>query len=478
MDEKDILIQRLFDEIAALKQIIAEQAKQIERQALIIAEQSTRITELEKRLGKNSNNSSKPPSSDGLSKPPSTNRTSSLRQTGKNKSGGQPGHKGETLKRSETPDNIEHHKIMQCPACSSTLESIDPIGVIKRQVFDIPLPKIFVTEHQAEIKICSCCSKRVTATFPYGVNAPVQYGAVVKSYAIYFQQQYIPEDRLQETFRDLFNIDLATATLNNFSEATYDQLSEFEADVLSKIKTAPVKHLDETGFRIGGKTQWLHVAATNALTYYHASQKRKSLIVEMSGIVVHDHWKSYYKMPNVLHALCNQHHLRELKAVIEFDQEKWARKMQRFLRFTLHYRHFYDEKPIPHEKLEKLKSLYEKIVNEGVLYHDQLPAYAKKNKRGRTAKRTGHNLVLRLKNYRDDVLRFLTNPSVPFTNNQAERDIRMMKCKQKISGGFRTVKGAEIFIRIRGFISTARKQGWNVFESIQQVVRGCVPMVP
>lgn len=470
MDGKDILIQRLFDEIAALKQIIAEQSAKI-------AEQSARIAELEKRLGKNSNNSSKPPSSDGLSKPPSTNRTSSLRQTGKNKSGGQPGHKGETLKRSETPDHIEHHKIMQCPTCSSTLESVDPVSVVKRQVFDIPLPKIIVTEHQAEVKICACCNKRVTAAFPYGVNAPVQYGAVVKGYAVYFQQQYIPEDRLQETFRDLFNIDLATATLNNFSEAVYDELSEFDANVLSKIKTAPVKHLDETGFRIGGKTQWLHVASTSALTYYHASPRRKSLIAGMTGIVVHDHWKSYYKIPDVLHSLCNQHHLRELKAVIEFDQEKWARKMQRFLRFALHYRHTHGDKPIPSNKLEKLNKLYDKIVNQGISYHEQLPIYAKKSKRGRTAKRTGHNLVLRLKNYRDDVLRFLDNPSVPFTNNQAERDIRMMKCKQKVSGGFRTTHGADIFIRIRGFISTARKQGWNVFESIQQAVTGCVPMV-
>lgn len=247
--------------------------------------------------------------------------------------------------------------------------------------------------------------------------------------------------------------------------------------MLSKIKVAPVKHLDETGFRIGGKTQWLHVAATGALTHYHACEKRKSLIAGMSGIVVHDHWKSYYKMPNVLHGLCNQHHLRELKAVTEFDQESWARKMQRFLRFALHYRHFYGEKPIPNQKLERLTTLYEKIVNEGVLYHERLPVYAKKSKRGRTAKRTGHNLALRLKHYRVDVLRFLTNPLVPFTNNQAERDVRMMKCKQKISGGFRTTKGAEIFIRIRGFISTARKQGWNVFESIQQAACGCVPMV-
>lgn len=470
MDEKDLLIQRLFDEIATLKQIIAEQSA-------IIAKQSARIDELEKRLGKNSNNSSKPPSSDGLSKPPSTHRTSSLRETGKHKSGGQSGHKGETLKRTETPDKIEHHKLKKCPECSSTLESSVLVGVVKRQVFDIPLPKISVTEHQAEIKKCACCSKRVTAAFPYGVNAPVQYGEVVKSYAIYFQQQYIPEDRLQETFRDLFGIDLATATLNNFSEAAYDKLSEFEADVLYKIKVAAVKHLDETGFRIGGKTQWLHVAATNKLTSYHAYPKRKSLIAGMKGVVVHDHWKSYYKMPEVSHALCNQHHLRELKAVIEFDRERWAKKMQRFLRLALHYRHKHDNKPILKDKLERLGKLYDTIICQGLSYHEQLPEYAKKNKRGRTAKRTGHNLVLRLKNYRDDVLHFLRNPLVPFTNNQAERDLRMMKCKQKISGGFRTVKGAEIFIRIRGFISTARKQGWNIFESIQKVVRGNAPMV-
>jgi transposase len=331
-----------------------------------------------------------------------------------------------------------------------------------------------VTEHQAEIKICSCCNKQVTALFPYGVNAPVQYGNVVKSYAIYFQQQFIPEDRLQETFNDLFNIDLATATLNHFSETMYEALEIFENNVLSKIKTASVKHLDETGFRVIGQTQWLHVASTDLLTYYHISPKRKSLLSELIGIVVHDHWKAYYQLSNVLHALCNQHHLRELKALIEYDKEAWAKKMQRFLRFALRYKHHYKEQPIPAEKLVQLMILYDKIIAEGMGYHEGLPAFSTRKSRGRKARRTGHNLVLRLKNYRNDVLRFITNPLVPFTNNQAERDLRMMKCKQKVSGGFRSVKGAEIFVRIRGFISTARKQSWNIFESIQQVIRGCM----
>jgi transposase len=301
------------------------------------------------------------------------------------------------------------------------------------------------------------------------VNAPVQYGDVIQSYAVYFQQQqFIPEDRLQETFHDLFKINLATATLSGFSESVYDDLIDFDSEILSKIKIAPVKHL--------GKTQWLHVASTTDLTYYHVSPKRKSLLEGLIGVVVHDHWKAYYQLSNALHALCNQHHLRELKALIEYDKESWAKKMQRFLRVGLQYRHAYKDKKIPDDKLSRLTNLYDQIVDEGIIFHENLPAFSIKKSRGRIARRTGHNLVLRLKNYRDDVLRFLTDPLVPFTNNQAERDIRMMKCKQKISGGFRSTKGADIFARIRGFISTARKQGWNIFESIQQVVRGCVPM--
>lgn len=460
MDDKDQLIQKLLERILVLEKLVEQQAQ--------------KIAELERRLNKNSHNSSKPPSSDGLSKFP---RTNSLRQKGKNKSGGQPGHKGETLKQVQTPDKIERHLLIECPVCTASLTTVDALGLLKRQVFDIPLPKIEVTEHQAEIKVCSCCNKRVIAAFPYGVNAPVQYGRVIQSWAVYFQQQqFIPEERLQETLSDLFNVNLATATLNGFSESVYDKLADFDSEILSKIKMASVKHLDETGFRVSGKTQWLQVASTTMLTYYHISPKRKSLLDGLIGTVVHDHWKPYYQLPKVLHALCNQHHLRELKALIEYDKECWARKMQRFLRTGLRYRHSYEDKEIPEDKLKRLINLYDKIIKEGINFHESLPVFSVKKGRGRTARRTGHNLVLRLKNHREDVLRFLIDPLVPFTNNQAERDIRMMKCKQKISGGFRSAKGAEIFSRIRGFISTARKQGWNIFESIQQIVQGCTPM--
>jgi len=163
--------------------------------------------------------------------------------------------------------------------------------------------------------------------------------------------------------------------------------------------------------------------------------------------------------------------LRELKALIEYEKEGWAKKMRRFLRFALHYRHTYEEQLIPEDKLNRLARLFDKIVNEGMSYHEGLVPFSEKKGRGRKAHRTGHNLVLRLKRYREDVLRFLFDPAVPFTNNQAERDVRMIKCKQKISGGFRSTKGAEIFARIRGFLSSARKQGWNIFEPLQKLVR-------
>jgi transposase len=460
MDEKDLLIHKLMDRITALERLVEQQAAQ--------------IAVLEKRLGKNSSNSSNPPSSDGFTKPP---RTGSLRKTGKNKSGGQRGHKGETLRQSQTPDKVERHLLIHCPECLGSLESVPATGITKRQVFDIPAPKIEITEHQAEVKICPCCNKRVAAEFPDGVNAPVQYGKVIQGWGIYFQyQQFIPEDRLQEMFADLLNIRLATSTLNSFGETLYDSLADFEAGVLSKVQAAPVKHLDETGFRIAGSTQWLHVASTDQLTYYHISPKRKSLLEGLTGTVVHDHWKPYYQLPGVRHGLCNQHHLRELKALVQYDKESWARKMQRFLRTGLHYRHIHGEKMIPDEVLTRLTSLYDRILQEGISWHENQPVFSKRKGRGRQARRTGHNLLIRLSRYRDDALRFLTDPSVPFTNNQAERDIRMMKCRQKISGGFRTGKGAGIFTRIRGFISTARKQGWNIFESIQQAIHGNIPV--
>lgn len=400
-------------------------------------------------------------------------RNQSLRSKGKKKNGGQPGHKGGTLLQSSTPDIIQKYELSTCPSCENSLAGVSAIGVVKRQVFDIPAPKIMVTEHRGEIKVCPICQKRSTACFPPNVQAPIQYGIGIQTWAVYLHyNQLIPEKRLQQTFMDLVQLPLSGGSIRTFSSSLFDQLKGVEEHVLDKIKKATVKNLDETGFRVSGATQWLHVASTPAYTYYHISAKRKSLLEGLEGIVVPDHWKAYYQLKGLEHSLCNQHHLRELKSLIDYEKEVWAKQMDRFLRFSVRYVHAYGEKNIPGDKLVRLREWYEQIVEKGILYHEQLPPLCKPPGRGRQARRTGHNLVLRLKNYSEDVLRFLYNRVVPFTNNQAERDLRMMKCKQKISGGFRAQEGAVIFARIRGYISTARKQGLNIFEAIQLALQG------
>ena len=291
MDEKDLIIAKLLEKIAQLEK---------------------RIAELEKRLGKNSSNSSKPPTSDGLSK---KSRTNSLRLSEQKPSGGQAGHKGNTLEQRTHPDKIKRHTLTACPNCASSLSDAPVISVIKRQVFDIPQPVLEVTEHQAEIKTCLCCKKRVTASFPEGINAPTQYGATLQAWGVYLQhEQLMPEERLQETFSDLLGVNVSTATINRWSEVVYEKLETTETDILAKIKNSPVKHADESGCRVMAQTQWLHSASTEKLTYYTLSAQRKTPFIDFIGIMVHDHWKNYFKIRGVLHALCNQHHLRELQS--------------------------------------------------------------------------------------------------------------------------------------------------------------------
>ena len=240
------------------------------------------------------------------------------------------------------------------------------------------------------------------------------------------------------------------------------------------MKAAPVKHLDETGFRVGGRTQWLHIAATALLTFYRVSAKRGSLLAGVTGIVVHDHWKPYFTMPGVLHALCNAHHLRELQALIEIEKEAWARQMQSLLRRACHAANLERERdsPLRPSLIERFRRCYDAITAEGIAFHEAQPPLAPApskggaKRRGRKPRRIGHNLILRLHTRKEDTLRFLTDLAVPFTNNQAEQDGRMAKLKQKISGGFRSEQGAHDFAVVRSFISTAKKQGWNVIQAL------------
>lgn len=443
------------------------------RHAAEIAALTARIAELERRLDLNSRNSGKPPSSDGLKKPP---RTRSLREKSGRKPGGQKGHKGETLRQVAEPDTTVDHFPETCRRCGSALTPAMATGFGARQVFDLPAPRpLVVTEHRAHHCRCGKCGAETGAWFPQGVTAPVQYGARIMAMVVYLLHfQLLPEDRLAELMADLFGVALVPATIARMRRGCAVRFRGVVDAIRERVKAAAVKHMDETGFRIGGRTQWLHIASTGLLTFYRVSAKRGSLLAGVIGIVVHDHWKPYYTMQGVLHALCNAHHLRELKALIEIEKEDWALRMQRLLRRACHAANLARERgrPLKPGLIALIERSYDAIVAEGIAFHQAQPPLGPppgtRKRKGRRKRRIGHNLLLRLQDRRQDVRRFVTNLDVPFTNNQAEQDGRMMKLKQKISGGFRSPQGAEDFAVIRSFISTARKQGWNVIRALME----------
>lgn len=453
----------------------AELIALIHAQAAQIAALVARVAELERRLGLNSTNSGKPPSSDGLKKPA---RVSSLRESSGKKPGGQKGHEGETLWQSAEPDAIVDHFPTNCSACGGALTPGTALNHATRQVHDLPAPRpLVVTEHRAHVCRCAGCGARTRGAFPEGVNAPVQFGARIAAFAIYLlHQQLLPQKRLVALMSDLFGVRIAAATIEGMSRACATRLKGFSETVRGLVAEAPVKHMDETGLRIGGKTQWLHVACTVLLTLYRTCAKRGSLLAGVAGIVVHDHWKPYYTMTGVLHALCNAHHLRELKALVEIEKEDWARQMQRLLRLACHATNLARERGVPLKPglVACIERRYDAIVAAGLAFHERQPPLARAvarrggKTRGRAPRRTGHNLLLRFLTRRNDTLRFLRDPAVPFSNNEAERDVRMMKLRMKISGGFRSQEGAADFATIRGFLSTARKQGWNIIEALNR----------
>ena len=301
----------------------------------------------------------------------------------------------------------------------------------------------------------------------------MQYGARIAAFVVYLlHYQLLPEARLVELMADLFGVKLCAATLASMSSACTKRLKGLVETIRDHVAGAPVKHMDETDFRIGGKTQWLHVVCTVLLTFYRVCAKRGSLLANVVGIVVHDHWKPYYTMQGVSHALCNAHHLRELKALVEIEKEDWARKMQRLLRRACHAANLARKREVPLNPrlIHYFERRYDAIVAEGLAFHEAQPPLATKGggkRRGRAPRRTGHNLLSRFSTRRDDTLRFLHDPAVPFTNNEAERDGRMMKLRQKISGGFRSLEGASDFATIRSFITTSKKQGWKIIEALK-----------
>jgi transposase len=438
-----------------------------EKDAFIVA-LLERIEELERRLGLNSSNSGKPPSSDGFKRP--SRVTNQRQQTGR-KSGGQKGHEGTTLRQVAIPDKVIEHFPPSCTRCGGALSREQATGHQKRQVFDLPQPVVEVTEHRAHSCWCSACGTETQAAFPAEVKAAAQYGATVEALVVYLQAwQLIPEDRLAELMSDVFGVEVATATIAAMGHRKAQELTGLAEQIEQQVKKAAVKHLDETGYRIAGALQWLHVASTWLLTCYRTADKRGAMWAGVRGIIVHDFWRPYLTMLGVTHALCNAQHLRELKALMDIEKEPWARAMHRFLRQACHAANLAraQQQSLRPGFLVWLSARYDRILAQGFAFHESQPPLGAglPTRRGRIRRRTGHNLLLRLHDHKEDTLRFLSDPTVPFTNNQAERDLRMMKVRQKISGGFRSATGAQTFATLRTVLSTARKQDWNILATL------------
>ena len=434
-----------------------------------------RLAQIERQLGLNSQTSSKPPSSDGLQKP--VCRTQSLRQSGERPSGGQAGHPGETLKFSPCPDAIQVHPSPElCPLCGTSLDGVVIERVHKRQVFDLPRLALMVTEYQVEQKTCGGCQQTISGTFPTGVNSPTQYGTKLRAFASYLHHQhFIPEDRVSELMGDVFDSSFSPGSLGTLTTRLAEVLTPVSEQIAERVKAAAVKHCDETGMRIAGQLQWLHVVSTTLDTWYRVSPKRKAIdaLDTITGVVVHDHWNAYFQIPGVSHGLCNAHHLRELYALSTIEQETWAGSMSRLLQLVSQMKHRFSQ-GISEGLQQRLRQVYDQIVARAIHWHEGQEPLPQAKPWGRVKRRVGHNLALRLRNYVDTVLRCLSQPEVPFTNNQAERDLRMMKLKQKISGGFRSAVRSEEFACIRSVLSTARKRGMNLLQLLETALLGDV----
>lgn len=448
------------------------------------AELKQRVKALEDQINKNSRNSSKPPSSDGLKKP----APKSLREKGKRSVGGQDGHPGRTLRMADTPDHIIIHPVSSCP-CGCNLEDVPVIDRIKRQVFDLPPMEIDVTEHQAEIKRCPTCHAEVKASFPSDINSPVQYGSRLKALGVYLNQyQMIPFDRICEFMEDVFDHSLSEATLLNANANLYEQLKPAENAIKDQIIASSVVHFDETGMYVGGTRQWCHTASTSKLTHYAVHVKRgKEAMIDIgilplfTGTAVHDCWDSYWYFILCLHALCNAHILRELIFVLEQEKQLWAKDMIDLLleakAAVLAKRQTGDMLDIA--QIADLTNRYNRILKAGFAEDACCNPVEPKpeGKRGKAKQSYPKNLLDRLKDRQHEVLRFISDTNVPFDNNLVERDQRMNKVKQKVSGTFRSQGGANEFCRIRGYISTVKKHSLSVLNALYDALCGR-PFIP
>lgn len=427
------------------------------------------VTLLLNRLGLNSSNSSKPPSSD-------PNRKKKNRKPGQKQPGGQKGHHGATLQRVSNPDVIK--KILVDKA-SLPKSKYREVGYESRQIIDINISRI-VTEYQAQI-LEDANGKRHTAPFPKNLKHSVQYGASVKAHSVYMSQyQLIPYNRVEENFHDQADIPISSGSIYNFNEEAYEKLEEFENILKAKLINSYLCHADETGINICGERAWLHCISNKSWTYFFPHEKRgfdameaMSVLPNFNGILCHDHWKPYFKL-SCQHVLCNAHHLRELERAWEQDKQVWAKDTKALLLQINSAVEDAGGQLIPTDSLG-YRQQYRDLLQKAQAECPPPDKNQKVKKRGRLKRSKARNLLERLVDYEKETLLFMDDKKVPFTNNQGENDIRMTKVQQKISGCFRSVKGAAIFCRVRSYLLTCKKHGMKASEALQLLFKGKLP---
>ena len=441
-----------------------------------------RVRELEGQLATTSRNSSKPPSSDGPARVPR-----SLRGKSGRKPGGQPGHRGAHLCLVDTPDRVVVQRPAVCPACALTLVDVVAEGVERRQVIELPPVRPVVTEYQGLQVRCPRCHTRTTGAFPVGVPAAVQYGPRLRASAVCLTHQHLlPYNRARAVLRDLLGCPLSEGTLAALAQDAADRLENVAGAISAALRAGALLHNDETGLSVAGRRWWLHTASTARLTHYGIHPKRGAEATDAFGILpgfrgtsVHDGWAPYRQYP-CRHALCNAHHLRELAWVAEQNGQAWAAEMAALLRAIkarVDTARQAGRTRLPARTRAAFHRRYARLIAAGLAANPP-PAALRETppKRGRRKQSKAKNLLDRLQ-HRDEVLAFMDDFTIPFDNNQAERDVRMVKVQQKASGTFRSLAGAHAFARVRGYLSTLRKQGYPVLAALETLFRGH-PLVP
>jgi transposase len=479
INTQEEVIRRQAEKLDAQQEKLGQYGQQIEDLGGQMEQLCEHVEKLQDQVKKNSSNSSLPPSSDRFAR---QKKSRSLREKSGKKPGGQKGHEGRTLLQVADPDAIVVHAVEACDYCQRDLSGVESIRDERRQVISLPVKRTVVTEHQNQSKCCPRCQTITVAPFPADVKAPVQYGADMQAAAVYLVcQQLQPIARTSEIFSDLLDCPMSGGSIQAMVDRCAACLKGVEEHIKQALIRAQVMHNDETACYVAGARWWLHGCSTERLTHYAVHLKRGrdatdaiGILPAFTGTSIHDGWATYWGYSTCQHGLCNVHHLRELKYFAVDKQEAWAADLMHVLlemKAAVEQAKAAGHRSIEPQMRQELLARYHTAIQAGYAAHPPSPppAIVKRGKQGQSKAR---NLLDRLSKHQDSALRFLDDFAVPFDNNLAERDIRMLKVKQKISGCFRSETGAQAFARIRSYLSTLRKQGQNLLVSLETALVG------